>query len=339
MVRARTLLPVIALGLLLAGCGGGGSGGSAVVSQLRGVSVTSANVNTATAVVVNSPSVADGSSGGAAFLTGVIVQPVQSDFHFVDFALQQLTGSAVQNSFGSSVAGVIGSGPQDCTDGGRVFVSPTVSDPSYLTAGDRVGLQFVNCQENGVTLDGAFTITIDSVSSGFAYATPAVAPYDLTFTVELGNFSVVDLTSNLLANGDLTIATSEDSAGLKSLELSGSALGAESGTESAVLTDYDFLMTSDSSGAFTLHVPGATIGSSKLGGSVSFHTTTDFAGNDNQYNGNPTAGELQITSNIDASNAIVTAQSDGTNVKIDLDEKGNGSYITSMTTWSDLAAL
>ena len=64
MVRASTLLPVAALVLLLAGCGGGG-GGCAVVSQLRGVSVTAANVKTATAVVVDSRNVADGRGGPA----------------------------------------------------------------------------------------------------------------------------------------------------------------------------------------------------------------------------------------------------------------------------------
>ena len=335
MIHARTLLTGAGLALLLAGCGGG----SVVVSQLRGVSVTAANVNTATAVVVDSRNVADGSSGGAAFLTGVVVQPVQSDFHFVDFALQQLARSAVQNSSGGTVAGVIGSGSQDCTDGGRVFVSPTVSDPNYLTAGDRIGLQFVSCKENGVTLDGAFTITIDSVSSGFAYGTPAVAPYDLTITVKLGNFSAVDATSDLLANGDLSIATSVDVAGDTTLELSGTALGASSGSESAVLTNYDYALTSASNGDFTLDAM-ATVGSSKLGGSVSFMTTTTFQGNSNQYNGNPWAGVLQITSNIDTSNAIVTAQPDGTSVQIDLDANGDGtSDTTIMTTWSDLDAL
>lgn len=337
MARASIRLLGTGLGLLLAGCGGGG-GGSAVVSQFSGVSVTSANVNTATAVVVDSSNVADGSSGGVAFLTGVVTQTGPGDFHFADFALQQLARIAAQPPSSNTLTGVSGSGPLDCAAAGRVLYTATVSNPNYLTVGDMFHLQFVGCQENGSTLDGAFAMTVNAVSANFDPSAPA-APYNLTIATELANFSAIDATSNVLANGDLTIATSDNGAGYTTLELSGNALGAKEGTESAVLTDYDYLLTSDStSGDFTLDAM-ATVGSSKLGGSVSFMTTTTFSGNVSQSGGNFTAGELQITSNIDASNAIVTALSDGANVQIRLDESGGGSYTTSMTTWSDLDAL
>jgi hypothetical protein len=338
MVRVRTVLLGTGLGMLLAGCGGGSAGGSAVVSQLRGVSVTSSNVTVATAVAMDASNVADGASGGVAFLTGVVTQPVKSDFHFAAFALQQLARIAAQPPAGNTVTGVSGSGSQDCADAGRVLYSVTASNPSYLSAGDVFHLQFVGCQENGSTLDGSFAMTVNTVSANFDPGAP-VAPYNLTIATELGNFSAVDATSNVLANGDLTIATSDNGAGYTTLGLSGNALGAKEGAESGVLTDYDFYLTSDSTnGDFTLDAM-ATVGSSKLGGSVSFATTTTFAGNINQFNGYPSSGVLEITSNIDASNATVTAESDGTTVTIQLDETGSGSPVTIMTTWSELAAL
>jgi len=340
VTRLRTLLPAIGLGFLSA-CGGGGGGG---LSQYPAMSVTSTNVQNVTAVVFDSQNIAEGSSGGASFITGVTGGAGHSQFRFADFALQQLERIAAQAVPAGTLTGVTVSGGWACTGigGGTVSYLATFSDPSatYLMPGDSFSVQFTQCHESGTVLDGVFAFTISSVSANFDPASP-VAPYDLAIDTTMSNFSANDGIVNVFVNGDMSIAISDDGAGLVDVDLSGSQLGGKDGTETVVLTGYDYMLSADSvSGDFTYDA-AATVGSSKLNGSVTFQTTTPFTGNDGTdgvSNGNPTAGVLVITTSKDSSSATVTAQPDGVNVQIDLvDSDGNPSTI--MTTWDDLAAL
>jgi hypothetical protein len=303
------------------------------------MSVTSTNVQNVTAVVIDSEFVAEGSAGGASFLTGVTGGAGKTQFNFAEFALQQLERVAAQATPSGNLAGVTGSGGDNCSGGGVYSFVATIADPNYLTAGDSFNVQFTNCQESGSLLNGVFAFTVASVSANFDPITP-VAPYDLTLDTTMGNFSANDGIVNVLVNGDMSIAINDDStgSGRVDLELSGTALGGMDGADTVVLTNYDYQLSSNSiNGDFTYDAM-ATVGSSKLGGSVSFLTTTTFTGNDGLYNGNPTDGVLLITTSKDSSNATVTALSDGDTVQIDLvDAAGNSS--TSMTTWDDLAAL
>jgi hypothetical protein len=102
------------------------------------------------------------------------------------------------------------------------------------------------------------------------------------------------------------------------------------------LTNYEFVIASNYiSGDISYDLRG-TMESTLIDGSVSFDSTTVFAGNVN-ISDNPTSGVLLLTTSIDNSKAILTVQNDGLNVLIEVDANGDDIYEISYTRlWSEL---
>jgi hypothetical protein len=154
----------------------------------------------------------------------------------------------------------------------------------------------------------------------------------------MNGFSVDDGIIDFSADGDMTMAFDVNGNAI-SLTLSGNGITVTDGVITETLAGYSYsFIVDDSTGDFSASLNG-TISSSLFNGTVSFQTTSAFTGNDFLAGGNPTAGSILFTTDVDNSSAILTAQSDGSTVVIDVDEDGNGIYeIQIVTDWATIGA-
>jgi hypothetical protein len=221
---------------------------------------------------------------------------------------------------------------RDCIDGGTVTISGSISDPPVI--GDTTTLAFTECNENGEITDGEISMLISDNTPDFDWTPPFTEIIDVEFT----NLSVTDTELNLtsVSNGDISILLSETLAGDITIDISGISLMNEAEGTIETLTNYEFVIASNYiSGDISYDLRG-TMESTLIDGSVSFDSTTVFAGNVN-ISDNPTSGVLLLTTSIDNSKAILTVQNDGLNVLIEVDANGDDIYEISYTRlWSEL---
>lgn len=343
--RITSLLLFAVTTLLLAACGGGGGGdGSGDVTvptaPATGVSITADNVELISAEVLGTADILEEFRVSSDLLSGVQVDAAGSDFNFPDFFVQQLQRlpALAISSNDVSVAGVIVPQTTEFCDfnNGTTTISGEVSDPNALTVGDEITIQFDNCELEGDVLNGTITMTITGLSPDFDF----VPPYTLGVNIVLSVFSINDGVLVVSADGDMSMVLTENLNGDEILELSGNSLTAWSGSEVETLTNYHYDVTSNmGTGAYSIDLNG-TLASTVIGGSVIFESTQTFTGNEFVGDGNPVAGILWITTSIDASQAMLTAQDDGVAVWIEVDPDGDDIYEEPiMTTWSMLEDL
>jgi hypothetical protein len=269
-----------------------------------------------------------GGGGGTAVAPGTVITQDNAEniSHLV------LGRASIGGDYLLQVEGWFGATTRNCAGGGTVTTSGSISDPPVI--GDTTTLTFSNCNENGEITDGDMTFFISDVTPNFD-GTP---PYTLRIDVEFTNLSVTDTNLNLtsVSKGDMSIQLSETLAGDMTLETSGISLTNNMEGTVEILTNYAFVIDSNYiSGDISYDLRG-TMDSAVIGGSVSFDSTTVFAGNVN-ISDNPTSGVLLLTTSIDNSKARLTAQNDGLNVLIEVDANGDDMYETSYTRlWSEL---
>jgi hypothetical protein len=341
MKSLKSLIGSLATLLLIAACGGGGGGGGGGVTLLPGLSITQLNAPTIASETMGSVDAVQGTTQGTGFITGVAVSGGSasgSDFNLQDFVLDQLASAlAVGNSQGG-IGGITVSDSVPCSIG-RIDFTVTIADSTgtYLTAGDRIALNFVGCDEAGVLMNGGFTMVINAITPFYDPSLPPSA-FTLDVSVDMNGFSVDDGIIDFSADGDMTMAFDVNGNAI-SLTLSGNGITVTDGVITETLAGYSYsFIVDDSTGDFSASLNG-TISSSLFNGTVSFQTTSAFTGNDFLAGGNPTAGSILFTTDVDNSSAILTAQSDGSTVVIDVDEDGNGIYeIQIVTDWATIGA-
>jgi hypothetical protein len=324
--------------LILTACGGGGgdgshSGGTNVPTA--GVSITTNNAKQVGAAAVGSTDTVQGVTAGSGVLTGVSIETSGEASNYSNIILQQLRNLLSQGAFlNSSLTGVLITDVWPCTTG-QVNISGNVAVSGELNSGDSLTLTFVNCNDGGVVLTGSMTITFTQISAGF----DGNPPFTLGITIQLTNFTANESGQVIVGNGDMSMLMAEDSSGNETFQLSGNSLSATSGGYSEILTSYAYNFQFSASGAYSVTMQG-TLASTQINGSVSYTTITPFTGNDFVGTGNPTAGELHITTSADSSQAWLIAQSDGTNVVIDIDTDGDNVVDNTVnTTWTEMENL
>ena len=324
---------------LLAACGGGGGG--AGVTLLPGLSITQLNSPTISSEAMGSADVVQGATQGSGFITGVAVSgggASGSDFNLQDFVFDQLANAMTVGNSQGGIGGITVSDSAPCGSG-RIDFTITIADSTgtSLTAGDRIGLNFVGCNDAGILMNGGFTMVINDITPFFDLSIPPSA-FILDVSVDMNNFSVNDGLVDFSADGDMAMAFDVNGNAV-SLTLSGNGITVTDGVNTETLAGYNYsFITDDSTGDFTVNLNG-TISSALLNGSVSFQTTSAFTGNNFVAGGNPTAGSTLFTTDVDNSSAILTALSDGSTVIIDVDEDGDGIYeIQIVTDWATIGA-
>jgi hypothetical protein len=332
--KTTMLLTAIAT-LTLSACGGGG-GGTSLGIPTTGVSLTATNAKPVSAEVLNSTNTVQNATAGTTIIPGVSISTQAGHFNYADFIVKKLTQTIESKALIDSIAtGVAVQTQLNCATSGNFTVSGTVADQDYLTADDSLTYRFNNCNTDGTVINGSMSLSVNSVSDFYT----GDAPYTLDIDVVMTRLSVNDSGIIYTSNGDISMRLDVDASGNETAQRSSTSLSSTAAAGGVILSNYQNDLTYASNADFTASMQG-TIASTKIDGAVSFTTLTALTGNDNIYNGYPTAGEMHITTTADSSQAWVTALSDGVNVQIDLDLDGDDSVDdTVMTTWTELESL
>ncbi len=321
--------------LTLAGCGGGGGGGSGSSSSGSTlVSITGANATAAASAAGGSVTVNTGSAtSGAALIGGAIANPDGKKFSLVKFASWQLSQLPQMPPPVNLIGAATLSGSLPCSGGGNISYSYNDADNNgRLSIGETLTATFNSCVDPALSgsITGGLTLAISALSG-----TPGVGAWSTAMTMTFSNLTVDGET---LA-GDTAISLSTSDSVSVNATLTGSSLSYTKTTgTSETISGYNFSVAyNNSSNAYTVSGTGTT-GNSSLGGTVTFNTTSAFAGNFNNNPDNPISGVL-VATGANNSKVRLTALSN-LNVQIEVDANGDGTYeSSSTTTWAALDAI
>lgn len=352
-------LALISLGaaMLVAGCGGSSGGTTPPVTPVSG-KVTITNVNAdAVAKGGMTPSQATAKTGsGGASIVGVVVQPGAPRQSVMDIALAQLR--RVEGlKLPAAPAGVVGASisPFPITFGCGLYAgtsNPVI--PGFTAAlvstsgtmaidlvdtningkfdnGDVASVTFTACVDQTTTMNGGFSLTINSQTGGVLNTNTGKmegtsgSPLIESVAMSFSNFSVVDTAPNpdetILMNGGMTLSVTDNGTTLSST-MSGTSFAMTSSTDGTFTLkgtgsgNFAITYTEDSpsatspTGNYSFSVSMTTdianLGTVTGGvtGSVVITTTTPFTGNGV---GEPTAGVMVITG-ANNSNLTLTAK-------------------------------
>lgn len=216
-----------------------------------------------------------------------------------------------------------------CQVSGFITLSGDLANPTTLTAGDVINVEADACDDGlGEVLDGDMHMTVDAFSGDFA-----AGVYTLTITLQLSNLQVATEADVVTSNGDVTVTLDTLAAPAVSAGTSGSEITIDGNTESVTLSNFESIGTLDASvspSPWTRDASGR-LDSSELPGTIVYSTPVTFEGVDDGY---PHTGELLVTGD-DSSLRLVAL--DEVNVRIDVDEDGDGTVDASIeTTWDAL---
>jgi hypothetical protein len=266
-------------------------------------------------------------------LTAVSTQTPNSSL--LDIVLQQ-TYSAIANEPSTGlVTGVSSSTTANCSGGGSVTVSYTVTSTSTITAGDTLTIATNNCVDSGSTLNGSMTVTFNAFTGTFS----STGAWSGSLTYNFANTVITTGSDSTAVDGDMSMSYNQSSYQVASYSVSGNSLQTTtvtSGTStSRTISTYSY--TGTRSGNLYTFTPNFTISGSlgKLGNtSFSVTTLTAFKQNGSSY---PYEGVMKITAT-DNTSVTLTAI-DSTSVKLDIDSDGDGTTNqTNTITWAALTA-
>lgn len=325
----RVPVSIVALSLLVAGCGGGGGStftgaGPAVSSSFpidgsNGVAATRLSWEAAVA------------SGGFADLGGAA--------GFTAAAPDTFTGSAVAEQVPEpdgllfNVVSLIPFGPDvyPCEGGtGTVTISGDLAVPGTLTAGDTFLIVYELCDEGvGEVVDGTVNLTVSDFSGDVFLGT-----YLLGMDAIADTLSVATATDTVVGSGDAALTLNTIDSPYVEAGVTGVVMTQDSLTSSETLRNYSSFQTFDgnlSPAVYTMSASG-TLESSELPGSVDYSTELAFAGNESEY---PNEGVLVVRGDNSSARLIAV---DATNVRIEIDSNGDGAVDETIDmTWAELA--
>ena len=315
---------LIALSLLVAGCGGGGDstfGGTPPVATSfpidgsNGVAVTRLSWEAAVA----SGGLAD--LGSAAGLSG-----------------SAPNGSAIANRASRDegllfdVVSMVPFGPDvfPCDGGtGTVTISGDIALPGTFTPGDSFLIEYDLCDEGfGEVIDGTISLTVRDFAGDIFLGT-----YLLGMDALVDALSVATAADTIVGNGDATITLDTTETPFIQANVSGTSLAQDSLSSSETLRNYSSSQTFDgnqSPAVYTMDASG-TLDSSQLPGDVVYSTEATFTGNEGEY---PNTGVLLVRGENSSARLVAV---DATNVRIEIDSNGDGAADEIIElTWAEL---
>ena len=218
-----------------------------------------------------------------------------------------------------------------CLIGGTVTISGDLASLFTLTPGDRINIEYVDCDDDlGEVLNGRIEMTVATYSGDVN-----LGLYVLTMDVLMIDFEVVTAADTVMSNGDSTVTI--DTTGLPTIAMSitGSSLTTDTMTSSETVTDFSTAQSVDTTAPpqpYALTSSG-TVDSTELSGLIDYDTPLQFDGLGPAY---PYAGELLVTGASGATVRLIAL--DEVNVRIETDSNGDGVVDTTEdTTWDDVA--
>jgi hypothetical protein len=329
--RLTAVISASALALLSA-CGGGG-GDSTSQPQGDKVAITSANQSQAVRAGVNaglSVSLAQGSVGGAS------PAGIGDRAHALAAVLQRGVQAARSSRKGIASAtahpAVSGSDTEACGVSGTLTVTVDDHDNSNsLSNGDVVTVSFAQCKDTATeTINGAISITLTGTPTDTQFA--AAANFQNVVVTDDDVTSTIAGTVTVSENDMPTVTETTLSVGASGL----TASTASSSYNDAVTFASGFLIKTDetSSGSVSVTLSG-TVTAQSIGGSITISTPQPLV--ENASDPYPSSGQVVVTG---ASGSSVRATVlDDTQVKLELDANGDGTYESSSTiAWGAIIA-
>ncbi|MFL6630168.1 MAG: hypothetical protein ACJ8G1_27285 [Vitreoscilla sp.] len=330
----KSSLSILVSGTVLAtlvACGG--SGGDSSPPQGSKVAITSANQSQVVRASVNaglSVSLAQGSVGG------VSPAGVTDRTHALGGVLQRAMGAARASRKGIASASVHPaatiSDTEPCGVSGTVTIVLDDRDNNQaLSSGDSVSATFAQCKDSAsTTINGAIVIALTSTPTDTQFS--ASANFQSVVVTDNGVTSTISGTVTVAENDMPTVTETTLSVGSSGL----TASTASTGYDDAVSFAAGFVITTDETSAGDVSVSlSGTMTAQSVGGSITISTPQPIVeGSGDAY---PRAGQVIITG---ASGSSVRATVlDDTQVRLELDANGDGSYeSTSTVAWTALIA-
>lgn len=273
-----TLAAALVVGLSACGGGGGGGGSSAATPAV----IDAGNAAQITQEVID-VGLGAGDFGAAVGGGGILSADGGSN------VLPQAMGRRRATIQRAQQTASIGPESLNCLVGGTVGVSGSVDSEVTLTPGDRITVDFNNCDDaDGAIYDGRMRIDVTNFSGD------DFDQYALGATVAITDLAITEDGVTTVGNGtvdldlDLTVPSVVD------FIVAGSLLELRSGSDAWVLRDFVLTETEDSTGENLLtQVSGAgTLEGSGFAGAVDFVTVSPLTATGDDY---PATGQMLIT--------------------------------------------
>ena len=335
-LAAATLRNRLGLSLACGGGGGSGGGGEAEITPDSADEIASGVLH---AIDMS----AELSVVGAGFAAAVIpdaASAASSDgdrFRGLDaaiLALQEGAGDGPPSLPGgtgiSAASQAIGPITLQCAGGGTKTVSGTITNVNAPTAGDHLNGRFTNCveldemQQPLPELDGRLDFTILSIFG------------DLNDLFALGldlTFDGFTIDNELEMNGRAAVSTNNTSPPLLNSSAQGERLSFEQDPDSLTLSRFATLLTQDDGDDAYDIVSNGFVTSSSFDGEVEYDVTETLGGDTGEP---PSDGVVLVES---GSSAMRIVPLDATNVDLELDLDGDGTFSAADTIHTTWAAL
>jgi hypothetical protein len=332
--RCAVRLTGLALAALLVACGGGGGsdGDSGTPLVPSAATITAGNLEGVARQTLVAATYLGDATG---LVTGAQVAPgAGSLFAFTRTQLERLPGL-----FGSRtrvVTGVTTSDSFTCTGGGSVSVQTTDNNGNgTVDVGDSGTLTATNCVEDGATFSGTIGLRFTAVSGDLD-----TDVYTATVAVTLQSLRATTAAGQAAGTGEFTLVIASTDASTGSLDLtvpSLSVAGSFGGVADTVTLQNFRLTSSTALSAGRLRTSSnvsGTVGSTALaGGTVTLATAQPLVQFDTDAH--PSSGQI-IANGAAGSQMRLTVQS-ATNVLLELDTSGDGSFESNVVkTWVSL---
>lgn len=365
IVHKLPLAAVIVSASLLAACGGGGGGSTSgttssdsSVPTAAEVVITEANKNQVAAATVDS--VTSGGTnvlGMTAFGVEINSTTQAADTSMANVIAQIRKIKLTPSSNNLPVGVEVNNETQNCYSSGTMTVSGRITneDDLFATAGDYANITFNNCNHgNGSTFNGSLSLTVNSSAPSQRVATIQMTNYSMnneaTGSSPAQSFSTPNLAMNVTLNGgqiNYDYGTYFEAA-QTTTSITGQFTFISSGVTRTLAANQLVEVFRDGSlaldgtyrqqGYDNRYTINGLMRYSKNGVSLGAGTYTTLTPFDTINYGNyPSTG--QATFKGATGTLRVTAQSDATNVLIELDANDDGIYeSTNSMTWTDLLA-
>jgi hypothetical protein len=335
-------LTLLSTTLIFLGCNNeSNTSNNASTESIEESKITSRNAESIAAAALTAVDIVKGLPIQSGTLSSSSGSAASGKFYYSEFIIDQLSLIQQQNRLMGRNTSNASTGAVSKAFNCNLYLTGDIADESKLSVGDTASFSFDNCTYNSeLILDGMIGITLTQVSEGFT-GTP---PFELDMDTVLTDFKVDYQGSVFVSNGALSMLINKYVSNDTTAHLSGTsmdvALHSSSDSDFLTLSNFDIELKESSTEDYSISQQGRikiAIPFSSL--NAFFTTLTPFTGNYNIGSGNPTAGELHLTGAL-GSQAWVIAQSDGVNIRINIDVIGNGLVdVTLMTTWTELQNL
>lgn len=314
MIRMAVGPAMVLATLVLAGCGGGSSGGGNIQ-----VSADLGTIDSQSApVIAGAVAAAVVGSENLATIGGFSVPSVSSSFATLGKDAPQI------------LAATIGPETVGCAAGGSVTLSGTVAVPASLTAGDTLVFDFLDCDDaEGVVVDGGLTFEIVAFSGDVA-----MGMITLTVAMTLDQLRFLDNGAGGSMDGELSFTLDTTNLPESFFAVSSSMFSMTAGGAASTLSDYIVTIAINPIlGTATLE-SSATLGSAAFDGELSYVTTKAlvFGGQSG-----PESGQIVISGADDATITIDILSADLIELDIDFDGNETVDEVV-VTNWAELTA-